>query len=252
MCKSSDLDKEREQTMKNKMQMWKKGCRDGIPIGLGYLAVSFTFGIVAKKAGLSPFQSVLMSATNLTSAGQFAALDIIVASAPYLEMAITQLIINLRYSLMSGALSQKLDPKTPFFHRFFMAFAITDEIFGASILASDKLDPFYSYGLLTASWPGWTFGTLLGAMMGAVLPARLLSAMSIALYGMFIASVIPPAKQNKFLMLLVVVSMLMSGLFSWIPVLNQISSGFKIIILTIVLAGAAAFFYPIKEDGHAE
>lgn len=170
---------------------FKKGLRDGFPIFLGYLSVSFTFGIAAKNAGISSLQAVLISATNLTSAGQFAALDIIATSATYFEMAFTQLVINLRYCLMSSALSQKLAQKMPFWHRFIMAFGVTDEIFGVSVTVEDKLSPFYSYGLMGAAIPGWTLGTLLGVISGNLLPARAISALSVALYGMFIAIIIP-------------------------------------------------------------
>lgn len=235
--------------MKKNLDFWKNGVKDGIPICLGYLAVSFTFGIVAKNAGLTPFQGTLMSAVNFTSAGQFAALGLIATFASHFEMAITQLVINLRYSLMSCALSQKLDPEAPFFHRFIMAFGVTDEIFGVSASVSGKLSPFYTYGLMTVALPGWALGTLLGVVLGSVLPARPLSALSIALYGMFIAIIVPPARQNRVLMGLLILSMLTSSLFAVIPWLNVISPGFRIIILTILIAGAAAFLFPVKEAG---
>lgn len=223
--------------------------RDGIPIFLGYAAVSFSFGILAKKAGLTPFQATLMSGTNLTSAGQFAALGAIASAAPYLETAALQLVINLRYSLMSCALSQKLDARLPFRHRFFMASGVTDEIFGVSVSGDGKLSPFYFYGLMVAAWPGWVFGTLLGVVAGNAMPASLLSALGIALYGMFIAIVVPPARKNGVIAGLVVLSMLASALFGWLPVLRDISAGLKTILLTVLLAGLAAFFFPLKEGG---
>lgn len=227
---------------------FKRGLKDGFPIFLGYLAVSFTFGIAAKNAGISSLQAVLISATNLTSAGQFAALDIIATSATYFEMAFTQLVINLRYCLMSSALSQKLAQKMPFWHRFIMAFGVTDEIFGVSVTVEDKLSPFYSYGLMSAAIPGWTFGTLLGVISGSLLPSRVISALSVALYGMFIAIIIPPARKSKIIMGIVTVSMALSLAFAKLPVLREISSGFRIIILTIVIAGIAAIAFPVKED----
>lgn len=231
-----------------KTQEFKFGLKDGVPIGLGYLAVSFTFGIMARGAGISTLQSVAMSFTNLTSAGQFAALGIIQAGAPFMEMAVAQLIINLRYCLMSCSLSQKLDSKTPFFHRFLMAYGVTDEIFGVSVCRPGSLNPFYSYGLICAAVPGWTFGTLLGAVSGDLLPERLLSALNVALYGMFLAVVIPPARNSRVLTGVILASMALSLFFAHISVLNSISSGFKIIILTVIIAGAAAFLFPLKEE----
>lgn len=232
---------------KNKVQ-FVYGLKNGVPIGLGYLAVSFTFGILAKGAELTIWQTVIMSFTNLTSAGQFAALGIIQAGAPFPEMAMAQLIINLRYCLMSCSLSQKIESKTPFFHRFFMAYGVTDEIFGVSMCRQDSLSPFYSYGLMCLAVPGWTLGTLLGAVSGSLLPARLLSALNVALYGMFLAVVIPPARDSKVLTGVILVSMALSYLFTLMPVLSQISAGFKIITLTLVIAGAAAVLFPVKEE----
>lgn len=234
--------------MKNNGIQFKYGLKDGVPIGLGYLAVSFTFGIMARGAGLNTWQAVVMSFTNLTSAGQFAALGIIQTGAPFVEMAVAQLIINLRYCLMSCSLSQKLESGLPFFHRFLISYGVTDEIFGVSVCRPGMLSPFYSYGLICVAVPGWTLGTLLGAVSGDLLPARLLSALSVALYGMFLAVVIPPAKGNKVLTAVILVSMVLSYLFTLTPVLNHISSGFKIIILTILVAGAAAFLFPVKEE----
>ena len=233
--------------MNNKLTQWKNGMKDGVPIFLGYFAVSFAFGIMAKNAGLTPFQAVLMSASNLTSAGQFAALALIGSSAPYLEMAVTQLVINLRYCLMACSLSQKLGPQTGLAHRFFVAFGVTDEIFGVSVCKEGILSPFYSYGLMSMGIPGWSIGTLCGVISGGLLPDRMLSALGVALYGMLIAVIVPPARGNRVLKGIIVLSMTMSFLFSAVPILNQISSGFKIIILTLLIAGAAAFLFPVKE-----
>lgn len=227
---------------------FRYGLKDGVPIGLGYLAVSFTFGIMARGAGLDTWQAVAMSFTNLTSAGQFAALGIIQAGAPFVEMAVTQLIINLRCCLMSCSLSQKLESGIPSFHRFLMAYGVTDEIFGVSVCRPGMLSPFYNYGLICVAVPGWTLGTLLGAISGDLLPARLLSALNVALYGMFLAVVIPPAKGNRILTGVILASMALSFLFTRIPALDHISSGFKIIILTIMIAGAAAILFPVKEE----
>lgn len=232
----------------SRRSIFKKGLKDGIPIFLGYLAVAFTFGIKAKAAGITAFEAALLSATNLTSAGQFAALDVIVSSASYFEMAFTQLVINLRYCLMSSALSQKLSSKMPFWHRFIMSFGVTDEIFGVSIGVSGKLSPFYSYGLMAAAIPGWTLGTYLGVISGTMLPANILSALGVALYGMFIAVFVPAAKKSRVVTGVVIVSMLLSLAFAKLPVLSQVSSGFRIIILTVLIAGAAAILFPIKPN----
>lgn len=238
--------------MERSSKQFYYGLKDGVPIGLGYLAVSFTFGIMARGAGLTTFQAVVISLTNLTSAGQFAALGIIQAGSSYLEMAAAQLIINLRYCLMSCSLSQKLDKNMPFFHRFFMSYGVTDEIFGVSVCRPGILSPFYSYGLICAAVPGWTLGTLLGAVSGELLPARLLSALNVALYGMFLAVVIPPAKTSRILTGVILASMVLSLVFAQIPFLRDISSGFKIIVLTILIAGAAAFLFPVKEEHEHE
>lgn len=237
----------------NRNRSWfARGIRDGIPISLGYLAVSFTLGIAAKNAGLTAFQATLMSITNNTSAGEFAALGLITSGAAYMEMAITQLIINLRYLLMSCALSQKLDPEAPFFHRLLIAFDVTDEIFGVSIGGEGKLNPFYTYGLICITAPGWALGTYLGVVSGNVLPVRILSAMSVALYGMFIAVIIPPARNNKTLAGLIGVSMVSSLLFAYLPLVKEITSGFRIIILTVVIAGIAAILFPVKDENEQE
>lgn len=236
----------------SRKESFAAGLRDGIPICLGYIAVSFTFGIMAKNANISVWEAVLISASNLTSAGQFAGLSLITASASYMEMAITQFIINLRYCLMSCALSQKLDTKFPFFHRFFVAYGVTDEIFGVSVCKDGKLNPFYSYGVIALAAPGWSLGTFLGIVSGNILPARAISALSVALYGMFIAVIIPPARGNKILTGVVLISMIMSLIFTKAPFLCEISSGFQIIILTLLIAGAAAWLFPVKDDTSPE
>ena len=160
---------------RNRKMDFAAGIQDGIPICLGYIAVSFTFGIMAKNAGLSTWEAVLISLTNLTSAGQFAGLSLITASASYFEMAFTQLIINLRYSLMSCALSQKIDNHYPFFHRFLIAYGVTDEVFGVSVSRPGRITPWYSYGVMALAAPGWTLGTFLGVVSGNILPDRIVS-----------------------------------------------------------------------------
>lgn len=230
---------------------FRQGMKDGIPIALGYMAVSFTFGIMAKNAGMTVFQAVLLSLTNLTSAGQFAGLGIITAASSYAEMAFTQLVINLRYCLMSCALSQKLDQRSAFFHRFFIAYGNTDEIFGICSCKEGKLDPFYSYGAISVASPSWAFGTFLGVISGSILPGRILSALGVALYGMFIAVIVPPSKNSRVIAGIVLISMAVSLIFAWIPVLNVISSGFRIILLTLLIAGGAAVLFPIPDEPSA-
>lgn len=233
----------------NNFDLFKKGFKNGIPIFLGYLAVSFTFGIAAKEGGLTTWQAVLISATNLTSAGQFAALTVIASASSYIEMALTQLVINLRYCLMSSSLSQRFDTEMKPHHRYLIAFGVTDEIFGvSSAYEKENVPPAYCYGLIAAAWPGWVLGTALGAVSGDILPANILSALGVALYGMFIAIIVPPAKNNKVLLGIVIISMLLSLAFAVTPVLKEISSGFRVIILTLIIAGAAAYFFPIKEE----
>ena len=224
------------------------GMRDGIPIALGYFAVSFTLGIACRNIGLTAVESTVMSLTNLTSAGEFAALGIIVAGAGYWEMALSQLVINLRYMLMSASLSQKLAPDTPLYHRLLVGYGVTDEIFGISVNVPGRLDPFYTYGAVAVASPGWALGTCLGVVLGNVLPDRVVVALSVALYGMFLAIVVPPAKKNRVLALLVLVSMAASWAFPLVPFLAGISGGMKIIILTVLISAVAAVLFPVREE----
>ena len=234
--------------MANNKRWYKKGIRDGMPIALGYFAVSFTLGIAAKNAGLTAFQAMLTSILNNASAGEFAGFTLIAAGSGYLEMAIMEFVANARYLLMSCALTQKLDPKTPLLYRLFMGFYVTDEIFGIAIGVPEKLNPFYTFGAITVAAPGWAIGTYLGVLMGNILPANIVSALSVGLYGMFIAVIIPPAKTNKILAGLIIISMAVSWVFNSLPVFDGISSGIKIIILTVVISAGAALLFPIKED----
>ena len=231
---------------------FKRGIQDGIPIGLGYFAVSFTFGMMAVSGGLTAWQAVLISLTNLTSAGQFAGLGIIVAGGSMWEMALTQLVINLRYCLMSFSLSQKLEKNISTGHRLAVAFGVTDEIFGVSASQEGRLSPWYNYGVMIMAIPGWTLGTLVGAVLGNVLPGFLVSALNVAIYGMFLAVIIPPAKKNKSVLGVVIGAMAISTVFAVVPVLNKVSSGFVIIITTLIVAGLAAHFSPIPEEKEAE
>ena len=237
--------------MLTKAQNFTAGLRDGLPICFGYFAVSFAFGIQAAAIGLTVPEAAVISAANLTSAGQFAALGVIAAGASYLELAFTQLVINLRYFLMSCALSQRLSPDMRFAHRFGIAYGMTDEIFAVSFSRPAPLSPYYSYGLIAAAVPGWVLGTVLGAVAGSILPGVLTNALGIALYGMFIAIVVPPAKENRAVAAVAVVSMAVSAVFSLAPYLREISSGFRIILVTVLVAGAAAWLAP-REDKPAE
>ena len=221
--------------------------RDAIPIFLGYFAVSFAFGITAKTSGLSVVEAVVMSLLNLTSAGQAYAIGVIAAGSSYLELAATQFIINLRYALMSSTLSQKVNPKLPFYHRAAMSYGVTDEIFALSAGVHGELSPYYNYGMMSVSIPGWTLGTLFGALLGSVLPESLLSALGVALYGMFIAIIIPPSRKSRVVLGVVVIAMILSAVFKYAPILEKISSGMRIIILTVVISTVAALLFPIEE-----
>lgn len=226
-----------------------RGMRDGIPICLGYFAVSFALGIAGRGVGMNAVQAFVMSLTMVASAGQFAAITLIGAGAGIIEMITTTVVVNLRYLLMSCSLTQKLSPETKLLHRLALSYCMTDEIFGLSISVDGFLRPVYTYGITVISVSGWCLGTVLGVVAGNILPALVTNALGVAMYGMFLAIIIPPAKENHFLGALVAVSMAASGLFSILPYLRAISSGFRVIILTILIAGIAAVIHPIEESG---
>ncbi|MGN0456654.1 MAG: AzlC family ABC transporter permease [Acutalibacteraceae bacterium] len=230
------------------MRDFKNGLRDGIPIALGYISVSFTFGLQAVSSGLYWWESVLISLTNLTSAGQFAGLDIMIRGGGFwVEMACAQLVINLRYSLMSLSLSQKADGSLKGIHRWLTGFGITDEIFAVAMGNKNDVSRYYLYGLILLPVLGWTSGTLLGAAAGQILPEVVRSSLGIAIYGMFIAIIIPPAKKNHAVLKVVVIAVVLSCAFKWLPLLNTVSSGFVIIICTVIAALVGAIFFPVKE-----
>lgn len=236
-----------------KLQEFKEGVKGGIPIAIGYCAVSFAFGISAVsgsavREGLSIWQATLISLVNVTSAGQVGALSVIFSNASYMEMFLMQLIINLRYSLMSISLSQKFDSKMPLFHRLFVAHGVTDEIFAISV-ARPKLTPYFNYGAMAVAIPGWTLGTFLGAFLGNVLPEFIVSALGVALYGMFIAIFTPDARKSRPVFLVVVSSMALSAIFKYVPVINRVSAGMSVIIITVAVSALAAIFFPIKDEG---
>lgn len=226
---------------------FRAGLRDGLPIALGYFPVSFTFGMLAISQGLPAFQAVLISATNLTSAGQFAGLTVIAAGASLLEMALTQLVINLRYALMSLSLSQKLDSRVTLLQRCIVAFGNTDEIFAVASSKPGTIGARYLYGLILGPVLGWTGGTLAGAVASGLLPAMVQSALGAAIYGMFIAIVVPPARQFRPVLAVVLIALALSCGFAWLPVLRQVSAGFAIIFCTVLAAGAGAILFPLEE-----
>lgn len=234
--------------MNREKHAFTSGIRDGIPIALGYFAVAFSLGIVAKKAGLDPVQGFISSMLNHASAGEYAEFTVIMANAPYVEMAFVILITNIRYLLMSCALSQRFAPDTPGIHRFLVGFGITDEIFGISIGRPGVVNPYYNYGAMAIALPGWSFGTAIGIVAGNVLPASIVSALSVALYGMFIAIIIPASKKNRIVGGVVAVSFLVSFAVSKISLFDRLSDSMKISLLTVVIAGAAAFLFPVKEE----
>ena len=227
-----------------------KGLKGGIPIALGYFAVSFTLGIQAKNVGITAFQAAVTSFGLHASAGEYIAFTLIGANANILVMVLMEMIANARYLLMSCSLSQKIPADTPMWKRLVMGYFITDEIFGASISVSGKLDPYYMFGLIAVASPGWVVGTALGVIMGNALPLRAVSALSVGLYGMFIACIIPEGRKNKIVAGVIIVSFVLSYIFSTLSVLKGISSGIKIMILTVIIATVEAILFPVKEENH--
>ena len=237
--------------LQSNSSVFKSGMKDGIPIGLGYLAVSFSLGIMAKKAGLSPFQGLLASFLCNASAGEYAGFSIIAAGATYLEMALAIFIANARYLLMSCAMSQRFSPNTSIFHRLIMAFDITDEVFAISIARPGFLNPYYTYGAMTTTMPLWAIGTALGVIAGNMLPIRLVSAFSVALYGMFLAVLFPPARKDKIIAGIIVICFALSFASCYIPFIKDMSDGSKTIILTVLISTIAAIVFPRKEESEA-
>lgn len=231
----------------NRKQFFR-GIRTGIPISLGYLAVSFTLGITAKNAGLTAFQATLTSLLVNASAGQYAAFTLMAAQSGYLEIAVMEAVTNARYILMSCALSQKLPIHSKLWHRLVIGFNVNDEIFGMAIAEEDKLNPYYYFGMMAIAMPGWALGTFLGTSVGNILPPGVVSALSVGLYGMFLAVVIPASKKSRIILGVVVVSMAASFALERIPLFTAIASGTRIIILTVVIASIAAVLFPVKEE----
>ena len=229
---------------------FRKGFRHGIPIALGYLSVSFTFGMKAVGDGLTVIQAVLISMTSLTSAGQFAALPLMISGGSMTEMALTQLTINLRYALMSLSLGRKLDKTMGTPQRMFFSFANTDEIFAVASSQPGTVGKSYLYGLMLTPWIGWSIGTLLGAAAGTLLPEFVRTAMGIAIYGMFLAIILPPCRASRAVRTVTAAAVILSLCFRYIPGLNGISSGFSIIICAVAAASLGALLFP-KEEADA-
>lgn len=239
--------------MENKQyNSFSMGVRDGIPICLGYLSVSFAFGISATSMGLSVLEAVMISMFNVTSAGQLAGLPIIAAVGSYVELALSQLVINLRYALMSVSLSQKFSLSVRFLDRFPFAFVNTDEVFAVACGKDAPVGRRYMYGLILTPFLGWTLGTLIGAAAGNVLPSVVVSALGIAIYGMFVAIVVPVIKSERATALCVLLSVAMSCIFRYVPVLSKVPSGFVIIICAVSASALFAILAPIPDEEVAE
>ena len=229
------------------MLTFKKGLKDGIPIGLGYLSVSFTFGMMCAKGQLPLWIAQLISMTNLTSAGQFAGTELILAQGLLMEVFVTTLVINLRYMLMSLSLSQKLDPAMPRRHRALLAFFNTDEIFAVAMQQQGRVGTRYLLGLATLPYLGWSGGTLLGTLATGLLPESVSSALGVAIYGMFIAIIVPPARRDKAVLTCVSLAILLSCLLRF---LTPLSSGWIIILCALLAASVTALLFPIKNESH--
>lgn len=232
--------------MKNKVII--EGLRDGLPIGLGYFAVAFSLGIVARNAQVTPIQGFIASILNLASAGEYALFTSMAQKASFFEIALITLVINARYLLMSCALTQKFDEKTSLTHRLLVGFGVTDEIFGITIARKGTLNPYYNYGAILIAAPLWSLGTALGIWAGDLLPTNVVSALSVALYGMFLAVIVPPAKKHTVIKIAVLVSFLSSYLFCVIPYVKELSGGTKTIILTVSISALLAVIKPVPSD----
>lgn len=232
--------------MKNKVII--EGLRDGLPIGLGYFAVAFSLGIVARNAQVTPIQGFIASILNLASAGEYALFTSMAQKASFFEIALITLVINARYLLMSCALTQKFDEKTSLTHRLLVGFGVTDEIFGITIARKGTLNPYYNYGAILIAAPLWSLGTALGIWAGDLLPTNVVSALSVALYGMFLAVIVPPAKKHTVIKIAVLISFLSSYLFCIIPYVKNLSGGTKTIILTVSISALLAVIKPVPSD----
>ena len=233
---------------KESIDEYRDGFIKGIPICLGYIPVSFTFGLMAVTGGLSRWLTIFTSLSNVTSAGQFAGVQLIFAGAGLFEIALTTFVINMRYMLMSLSLSQKIAEGTALWKRLIFGFGITDEIFAIAAVEKKKLTAAYMFGLMTTPIFGWTLGTTLGAFTSGLLSDRLAAAMGIALYAMFIAIIIPPAKKSKAVLITIIEATAIMCIFKYVRFFDFISDGFKIILATVIAAGISAALFPVKEE----
>ena len=233
-------------------QQFLRGLRDGVPIGLGYLSVSFAFGITAVSRGVPAWIALLISMTNMTSAGQLAGLDLMVIGCAMGEMILTQCVINMRYALMSVSLSQKVDQSVRLRDRFLIAFGNTDEVFAVASGQPGKVGRYYLFGLIVAPYIGWSSGTLLGAVASGLLPESVMAALGIAIYGMFVAIVIPPAKKSRAVAWVLGGAVALSCAFRYLPVLNRVSGGFVSIICAVAAAALGALLAPIRDADEEE
>ena len=243
--------KDKEQntfTILNRKSAFLEGLQAGIPIGLGYFAVAFSLGVFARNAGLNALQGFLASILCTASAGEYAGFAAIAAGTTCLEIALVTLIINARYLLMSCAMSQRTAPAMPWYHRMMMAYTITDELFGIAIARPGYLNPYYSYGAVLVAAPLWAIGTALGVIAGNIMPLRLVSALSVALYGMFLAVIIPPARKSKIIAGLIVICFAVSYAANYFPFVSEISDGTRTIILTVAISAGAAILFPVDVD----
>lgn len=231
---------------------YRTGLKRGLPVGIGYFSVSFGFGAMAAAQGIKALDAALISITNLTSAGQFAGLTLIVAAAGLWEMVLTQLVINSRYALMSLALSQRMGKDIGFWPRLVIAFFNTDEIFALAMAEPGKLSTSFMLGLGTTPMIGWTLGTLCGALAGSVLPMNIRAALGVMLYGMFVAIVIPPARKEKPVFVTMLLALAFSCLFTWMPGLKTVSAGISIVICTVAAAAICAWLFPIPDEEVAQ
>ena len=231
-----------------KMKVFLAGAREGMPVCAGYFSVSFGFGAVAVAEGIRVLDAVLISAVNLTSAGQFAGITVIAAAATLLEMFLTQLVINSRYALMSLALGQRLGESMGTWKRMLIAFFNTDEIFALAMRQRERPTLPFLLGIGTVSFTGWVGGTLMGALAGSVLPLSLRTAMGVLLYGMFVAILVPQAKEEKPKLGAMLLAVLFSSMFWWIPGMNQVSQGLAIVISTVAAAGICALLFPVADE----